>query len=386
MRSGNSFEIWSIKNKDEKAPDSRQFKPFFKETKSARSMVYSDTFFAVGNNDGVRVYDTRKEDMKLMWSAPHSKSHILKFSPSQGFLIVYEIYNTNKEQPDLHNLFIYEMATGQMKISFSMKKHSEWEPHFASDDSFFAILLNGELSFFENFVKASHKLSGKLGGFSISPGTTPHVAIYLRGEKGSPSMTRLFRYPNLDTNPVASKSFSQADRVEMMWNKKGNGCIIVTSTDVDSSGASYYGKQSLHFLATNGDSYSVPLSEYYLMILNVKLLVLIITNISAAEGPVHCVEWSPKSNNFLVVYGYNPAKATLFNLKCDAVFDFGTGIRNSIYFNDFGNLVLFGGFGNLRGNIEVWDLIKKKLVSSSVAADTTVSLRKIFFLHNNLNS
>lgn len=74
------------------------------------------------------------------------------------------------------------------------------------------------------------------------------------------------------------------------------------------------------------------------------------------------------------MYGYNPAKATLFNLKCDAVFDFGTGIRNSVYFNDFGNLVLFGGFGNLRGNIEVWDLVKKKLVSASVAADTTVSL------------
>lgn len=55
-----------------------------------------------------------------------------------------------------------------------------------------------------------------------------------------------------------------------------------------------------------------------------------------------------------------PAKATLFNTKCDAVFDFGTGVRNAIYFNDFGSLVLFGGFGNLRGNVSVWDLTKKK--------------------------
>jgi translation initiation factor 2A len=86
------------------------------------------------------------------------------------------------------------------------------------------------------------------------------------------------------------------------------------------------------------------------------------------------VSWSPKSNQFIVVYGNIPAKATLFNLKCDAVFDFGTGIRNSIYFNDFGNLVLFGAFGNLRGQIEVWDLTKKKLVSNSQASDTTVSL------------
>lgn len=59
-------------------------------------------------------------------------------------------------------------------------------------------------------------------------------------------------------------------------------------------------------------------------------------------------------------------------MKCDAVFDFGTGIRNCIYFNDFGNMVLFGAFGNLRGNIEVWDLLKKKQVSTSLAPDTTL--------------
>lgn len=84
------------------------------------------------------------------------------------------------------------------------------------------------------------------------------------------------------------------------------------------------------------------------------------------------MEWSPKSNEFCVVYGYIPAKATLFNLKCDVAFDFGTGVRNAIHFNSFGNLVLFGGFGNLRGNIEVWDLKQKKQVSTSLAPDTTL--------------
>lgn len=95
---------------------------------------------------------------------------------------------------------------------------------------------------------------------------------------------------------------------------------------------------------------------------------------SGAEGPIHAVSWNPKSTQFIVVYGYVPTKATLFNLKCDAIFDFGTGVRNSIYFNDFGTMVLLGGFGNLNGQIEVWDLVKKKQVSTSAAADTTVSL------------
>lgn len=31
-------------------------------------------------------------------------------------------------------------------------------------------MLNGEVCFFENFNKTSQKLSGKVGGFSVSPG------------------------------------------------------------------------------------------------------------------------------------------------------------------------------------------------------------------------
>lgn len=44
------------------------------------------------------------------------------------------------------------------------------EPFFAQDESFFAIMINGEVTFYENFVKTNQKLGGKLGGFSVSPG------------------------------------------------------------------------------------------------------------------------------------------------------------------------------------------------------------------------
>lgn len=246
-------------NKDSAVPESRQFKPFFKEAKPARAMTFSENFFAVGNSaDGVKVFNSK---MELKFTVPRTKAYIMKFSPMETFLIVYEIFTSSKENVDNPNLFIYETATGAEKCSFVMKRHSEWEPFFAQDESFFAIMLNGEVCFYENFIKTPLKLSGKVGGFSVSPGAS-HIALYLRGIKGSPSMCRLFKYPNLETNPIASKSFSQADKVEMMWNKKGTGCLILTSMDVDSTGVSYYGKQSLHFLAANGDSFSVPLSKF----------------------------------------------------------------------------------------------------------------------------
>lgn len=36
-----------------------------------------------------------------------------------------------------------------------------------------------------------------------------------------------------------------------------------------------------------------------------------------------------------------PAKVTLFNAKCDAVYEFGTGPRNDCYYSPHGNNILF---------------------------------------------
>lgn len=345
------MEVWTIENKDS-AASARVFKPILKEARPARALAFNEQYFAYGSNTDVKVFNINYE---LKYTIPRPRSHIIKFSPKSTYIIVYEIYISTKDNPMNPNLFIYEAATGREVQSFVAKKNSEWEPFFSHDESMLAIMLAGDVHFYDvsstgEFTKSPHKITGKVGGFSVSPGLNTHVAVYIQGTKGSPSMARLFKYPNLETAPIASKSFSQADKVEMIWNKKGNGCIILTSTDVDTTGASYYGKQALHFLATSGDSYSIPLK---------------------AEGPIHECVWSPKSNQFIAVYGNSPAKATLFNMKCDVVFDFGTGIRNHVYWNDFGNLVLFGAFENFRGNIEIWDLNKKQQVSTGSAPDST---------------
>ena len=50
-----------------------------------------------------------------------------------------------------------------------------------------------------------------------------------------------------------------------------------------------------------------------------------------------------------------------------------------VLFNPLGNLLLLGGFGNLRGNMEIWDVSGKKKAAQFEANDTTdVSLASIF--------
>ncbi|XP_052869752.1 eukaryotic translation initiation factor 2A [Anopheles cruzii] len=364
LRSARGVEVW--------APDQQQKQlnfipdPSFTpdQSKSCRAIVYSPNgrFLAWANGATVQLCEVAN-GWRTIASLPRPKACFLQFSSRGTYLMTWEVYTENpkdvvKEKP---NLYIYRAETGEEVFSAIQKRHHDWQMHWSSDESLAALLVGGEVLFYDHtdpagagFQRVSKRLGGlRNGGVSMAPGPSPpHVAVYIPGTKGGPSMCRLFKYPCLEMNqPVASKSFFQADKVDMMWNRRGTGLILMTSTDVDQSGVSYYGKQALHYMTPKGDSCSVQLN---------------------AEGPIHDVAWSPKSNEFCVVYGFMPARATLFNLKCDAVYEFEPGNRNSIYYNGFGNLIVFGGFGNLPGYIETWDLNRRKQLASFKAPDTTM--------------
>lgn len=90
---------------------------------------------------------------------------------------------------------------------------------------------------------------------------------------------------------------------------------------MDKTGGSYYGKQSLSYGDVKGISGNMMFSK---------------------EGPIHAIAWNPgNSNEWVAVYGHAPAKATIFNAKCESLFEFGTGAWNSIYFPPEGINILF---------------------------------------------
>lgn len=324
IRSSTGVEVW--KSQASKAPYVPDAGFARDESKLCRAIVYSPNgrFLAWANGTTVQICTV--SDWKVTRTFPRPKAFYLKFSPGSTYLMTWEIYTENpkdevKEKP---NLYLYNVATGQEVFSIIQKRHADWQMHWAADETLALLMVGGEVLVYEiqpnvDFPSKPVKRIGgaRNGGVSVSPGPSPpYVSFYVPGTKGAPSMCRLFRYPNLEANqPIASKSFFQADKVEMLWNQKGTGVLLLTSTEVDQTGQSYYGKQALHFMTVKGDSYAVQLNT---------------------EGSLHAVAWSPRSTEFCVVYGFMPAKATLFNLKCDVVFDFGTGNRNSIYYNEFG--------------------------------------------------
>jgi translation initiation factor 2A len=85
----------------------------------------------------------------------------------------------------------------------------------------------------------------------------------------------------------------------------------------------------------------------------------------AKEGPVADFSWNPTdSSQFIVIAGKSPPAATLHTLpKGDAVFSFGAGAFNTVKYQPQGKMVILGGFGNMSGDLQVWDCKKYKAVS-----------------------
>jgi translation initiation factor 2A len=220
-------------------------------------------------------------------------------------------------------------------------------------------MVNNEILFYADgdFTKIANKVHvDKISAYGLS--STGSFATFVPGSKGQPCFVRVYQYPNL-TAALAQRSFYKAENVEFKWNVKGTCVLAVAQTEVDDTGTSYYGQTMLHFLNVNGDTQTIQLAK---------------------KGPVYAVEWNPATGDeFCVVYGFMPASATLFSKKCEPVFEFKTGKRNAVYFNDFGNMLILAGFGNLRGNIEVWGLegadrgkSSPKLAAQFSAPDSTL--------------
>lgn len=173
------------------------------------------------------------DNWNVICSLPRPKAVGIRFSPKGTYLTTIEHFTTPKDGSEAQpNFCVYEISSGESVYAIINKNFSDdWMPGWTSDESLFALMVGGEAMFFEtnsenSFQKSAQKIGSCRGGVLAiaGAGNNPHMSIYVPGAKGNPSVCKIFRYPALDaTQVVASKSFFQADRVEMMWNKRASG-------------------------------------------------------------------------------------------------------------------------------------------------------------------
>lgn len=182
-----------------------------------------------------RVQVASVSDWSVICSLPRPRAITIKFSPKGTYLATLEHYSTPKDGSDPQpNFCVYQISTGEAVFAIINKNFpDDWMPGWSNDEYLFAIMVGGEAYFYETtgpngFQKSANKIGGSRGGeLSIAGGgSNPQIALYVPGAKGQPNVCKIFRYPAIDgTQIVASKSFYQADRVEMMWNKRASGEI-----------------------------------------------------------------------------------------------------------------------------------------------------------------
>ncbi|CAH0722745.1 unnamed protein product, partial [Brenthis ino] len=281
------------------------------------------------------------------------------FSPLDNYFIIWEMFAITKDNPQgKPNLHVIQSENGKVIGSFVQKSQIGWEPKWSTDEKLLAILNNNRVLIYEDVKldRYTHYIQAeKLQSFSISPSPAPayYISIFTLGKAGQPSFWRVFKHPQYEvTQAVVSRSSFQADKATFHWNRRGTNVFALTQTEANKTGSSYYGKQSLSYGDVKGNAGNMTFSK---------------------EGPIHAIAWNPGNwNEWVSVYGHAPAKATLFNAKCDPLFEFGTGAWNAIYFPPEGNVVLLGGFGNIAsGHISVWDVRGYKKVGECSAPDTT---------------
>jgi translation initiation factor 2A len=284
------------------------------------------------------------------------KVNFVTFSPLGTHVLAWARSANSTAAP---NLVVYKTVSGEKLAAFHQKTFNQdfWPTvQWSDDESFAARMVSNTIQFFDGSnvgggVASKLHLPG-VTSFALSQGSAPStVASFTAGKSGAPGRIAVFQHPAEGGEQILERSTFRADAVTFKWSATGTALLALVSTNVDATGKSYYGESEVYFCDIAKKS--------------IKRMEL------PQEGPTYDVAWSPSGNEFIIIYGFMPARATMFNSKCEPLFDFGTGARNTVSFSPHGRFVALAGFGSLAGTVQFWDKNKTTLVGTAEIPCTT---------------
>ena len=159
----------------------------------------------------------------------------------------------------------------------------------------------------------------------------------------------LFEIYNLQTMTVHHSSFfAGIQQIDIHPSPNANVILIRGHKYVDTSGQSYYGKNTLDLLDVDGHKKK---------------------KITTYNGPIYNLAWNPKGDSFAVCGGFLPSHTVIFDLKGEPIMVAAKDHKNSIFWSPNGEFLAICGFGNLNGEIMIWNLAKKSLLGKCQHGD-----------------
>ena len=325
--------------------------PVFTHTSSAinaEGMTWSDEgkyLAALNEAGGVSVFDAT-EDYKFVFEAKKRFNAIrhFYFSPQLSFLVTYERYSSKDDQD---NVFVHNIKSGEICMQIKLKSVTErnWPAFVWTPEERICVYMT------TNTLKVMHGRTLSLQSplysltipnitqFTMSPNGA-FVAAFFPEAKGQPASLRIFDLTDRSARARSSKSTFNAQTAKVIWNSSSTALLAIFSTDSDATSSSYYGTSSLMFMRLNAQGEMVASS--------------LVTGENG--GPCHDAAWSGSNDEFIAVTGKMPAEIALYDGRTGTKrMSFGVTRRNTLRWNPFGRFFIAGGFGNLPGDVDVWD-------------------------------
>ena len=276
---------------------------------------------------------------------------LMSFSPLGTYLVTWSrVYKGDKNA----NLVVYRVNNGtciKVLVKYFERRQPIWPSiRFTQKETLATRMINNAVQVFEDcafdrkntcikFVDVAH-----FSLFSSNDGLVTKLALFKPEDNGGgPARVNIYEKDG-STGIQASKSFFKAQNIEFHWSP--NGKVVLLQTHTDTSSETYYGESNLYLLHTDG-SYDCIINR-------------------TKNGPLHAVAWSPKGNEFTVIAGNFPANITVYNPKTGApYFELGAAARNTLCYSPHGRFLCVAGFGSLRGDMDFWDMNKRKMMGKA---------------------
>ncbi|OBZ75320.1 Eukaryotic translation initiation factor 2A [Grifola frondosa] len=337
-------------------PNYEPFDTFQAPDVPARTYKYSadGRLYAYAIPTGVRVFQAESAQLVQELSLPNILD--ISFSPRGTYISTWERPVKLEDGAQHKNLRVFSASTGEELVAFTQKSQEGWDLQYTISESHAVRLLGQEIQVFRpaewsKGVVDKLKVEGATS-ITLSPGLNPSVAVFVAEKNGAPATVKIYSLTALSAAPTCQKTFFKAQRSQIKWNTLGTQVLVLTQTDVDQANKSYYGETGGLYLLSAAGNFDCRVSL-------------------DKEGPVHDFAWSPNSKEFGVIYGYMPAKSTLFDQRAKTLHDFGIAFCNFISFNPQGRLLAIAGFGNLAGKVDIYDRRTLTQVTSIDGSNTS---------------
>ena len=302
---------------------------------------------AVFDSGRLSFYDTLLSKELAAVDEGLGRVELMSFSPRGTYLVTWSRVYKGDTGPNLAVYRVTNGATCEVVTKYFERRQPTWPAiRFAEDESLAARLVKNEVHIFAGcHFERNHTSKIRLEGVTVfsmkstAGGEKNVFALFKPEDKGgAPARVNIY---DASGTVTASKTFYKAQEIDFLWSPSADVVLLQTHTDV--SADTYYGESNLFLLHTDG-SFDCTVTR-------------------TKKGPLHAVAWSPKGNEFTVISGTLPANITVYNPKTgDPYFELGAAARNTLCYSPHGRFLCVAGFGSLRGDMDFWDMNKRKVM------------------------